>query len=406
MAEKIKILHINISDGIGGAAIAAYRLHFLMNQDKRFDSKMLVLIKKTDKDLIFHLNNFSKLYAKIPNLLNNLIGKWKKTYGSFSLALSGNNISKNKLVQQTDIIYIHWVNSGMMSWRNINQLFKLNKPIFLFCHDMWYFTGGCHVSGECTNYETNCDACLFFEKKIIQRHIKHQYFAKKHSYNQHANVDIILPSYDYFTKARTSNIIDLSRIHFIPNILDINKFVPKEDERKNSKIHILYGALGGKTNPYKGWDDFLYMAIEISNIYKDKIEFAIFGYNHSPEEINEIPFKFIDYGVITEERKIIEIYQNADVFIFPSHQESFGQTLVEAMSCGVVPISYKVGIAEYLIENEKNGYLNDLGDKNGLVTSFHKVMKSDILSLKKNARQIIHDKLSIQLLLDMHNRLL
>ena len=47
----MKILHINQSDIIGGAAIAGYRLHQgLLNQN--IDSRLLVKIIKTDSQLV------------------------------------------------------------------------------------------------------------------------------------------------------------------------------------------------------------------------------------------------------------------------------------------------------------------------------------------------------------------
>jgi hypothetical protein len=60
----MKILHINQSDIVGGAAIASYRLHQgLLSQ--AIDSKMLVELKKTKSDRIEQINRFQ--IHHIPN---------------------------------------------------------------------------------------------------------------------------------------------------------------------------------------------------------------------------------------------------------------------------------------------------------------------------------------------------
>jgi glycosyltransferase involved in cell wall biosynthesis len=405
--KKLQILHISISDASGGAAIAAYRVHSLMLENQ-FDSKMLVLIKRTQNDSVFSLNYWHLQYARFSNLFNNILCIFKINEGVFSFAVQGNNLFSNDLAKNADVIYIHWANNGMLSWGNIAKLFSLNKPVFLFCHDMWYFTGGCHHGNTCTQYTEGCIKCPFFNIKYLQRYIRKQYKKKNQTYKLNNNAKLILPSPDFYNKAKQSHIIEKSRIYFIPNILDTNKYTPKKISRSDKKqIRIIYGALGGKTNPYKGWRDFEYFATQIIKKKYDKsIEFALFGYDFSQIEINEMPFEFINYGIIYDEEKIVEMYQNSDVFIFPSNQESYGQTLIESMSCGVIPIAYNVGIANYLIKNNENGYIVDIGDKEGLVTSFNNLISNDILSLKTAVRETILNKLSTDIVMNMHRNLI
>ena len=50
------------------------------------------------------------------------------------------------LVQEADIIYIHWINGGFLTVKEIESILKLGKPTFIFLHDMWLLTGGCHYA--------------------------------------------------------------------------------------------------------------------------------------------------------------------------------------------------------------------------------------------------------------------
>ena len=67
----MKILHVNYSDGDGGAAIAVKRLHNILNQ-KKIDSYLLVSEKKyNDKKTL----NIPKNSEKIKNLIKNSLNR-------------------------------------------------------------------------------------------------------------------------------------------------------------------------------------------------------------------------------------------------------------------------------------------------------------------------------------------
>lgn len=55
-------------------------------------------------------------------------------------------------------------------------------------------------------------------------------------------------------------------------------------------------------------------------------------------------------------------YASADLFIFPSQTETFGNVLLEAMACGLVCVSFDYAAGNHLIHDGKNGYLVPLGD--------------------------------------------
>jgi len=50
-----------------------------------------------------------------------------------------------------------------------------------------------------------------------------------------------------------------------------------------------------------------------------------------------------------DKSQLIAIYQNADIFLFPTLKEHLGLVLVEAMACGLPVIARNVGgIASFL----------------------------------------------------------
>ncbi|HHX68554.1 MAG TPA: glycosyltransferase [Gallicola sp.] len=398
---KIKILHLNVSDTSGGSSIAARRLNEIMSTSPKLSSKLLVIHKNTNIDNIISASKITKLITRLSNYLNNLLCKYKIIDGSFSFGIFGSKFINKCLVEEADIIYLHWTNGGMLSLDGINKIILKNKPTVLFNHDMWYFTGGCHQSFNCKKYQTECRECPFFTNTILQNIIKKNHMKKINMFSN-KNVYLISPSELFFKMCMSSSIAIKNNIFQIANILDTDKYSPEVIISNNKKVKVLYGAMGGPKNPYKGWLDFMYFAKTVNKKYENRIEFGVFGYNFSVDELKSFNLTIQSYGIVNDEDELISIYRNHDVFLFPSNQESFGQTLFEAMSCGLVPISYEVGAAPELIDDSKNGYLVKTGDKESLVDAFDKLMSRNIGNLKQNARRKIIDNFSKDILISLH----
>ena len=56
-----------------------------------------------------------------------------------------------------------------------------------------------------------------------------------------------------------------------------------------------------------------------------------------------------------------------EVMLFPSHAEGFGMALVEAMACGLAPVSSPVGVAPQVVRDGETGRLVPIGDVSALV---------------------------------------
>lgn len=56
---------------------------------------------------------------------------------------------------------------------------------------------------------------------------------------------------------------------------------------------------------------------------------------------------------------LAQCYTNADVFVFPSKSDTFGLVMIEAMRCGCPVAAYPVTGPIDIVQNCKNGYMND-----------------------------------------------
>ena len=61
--------------------------------------------------------------------------------------------------------------------------------------------------------------------------------------------------------------------------------------------------------------------------------------------------------------ELAEIYASADIMVFPSLTETFGNTVTEALASGLVVVAYDYAAAQMHIEHEVNGLLADYGNE-------------------------------------------
>ena len=368
-----KILHITMSDDHGGAAIAAYRLHdsMLLNG---IDSKMLVVEKnRTDESIHTFYNNEIGMYFykfKLYCLGNKNYIK-KDNIGFYSNFWLGSPIKNISLINEADVIYIHWICKGVLSYKNILYLMKKGKKVIWMMHDMFPVTGGCHHSFDCVQYTNDCLDCPFWGKR---RKAYNQLKSKK-SLLRNQNLYWIAPSKWLFNCAINSSAVNNERLFLIPNQMSKNFiFLDKNFSRKalglkNEKKYILYGADGIINNPYKGFNYFLDSLKKLYSILdspKDTIEILIFGTSFNEKLKIDIPFSTTFLGEVKDERTMNLIYNSANLMVITSIAENYPLTVQESILSGTPVVGFDVGGISDIVDSLEKGKLVNPFDTNAL----------------------------------------
>jgi glycosyltransferase involved in cell wall biosynthesis len=80
-------------------------------------------------------------------------------------------------------------------------------------------------------------------------------------------------------------------------------------------------------------------------------------------------------------------YASADVFLFPSLSETFGNVTLEALASGLAVVAFDAAAAGELIRDGRNGLLVRAGDADGFVHAACTAASSDLQALRERARQ-------------------
>lgn len=144
---------------------------------------------------------------------------------------------------------------------------------------------------------------------------------------------------------------------------DLSDFEKKLKGIDFSKANLLFLA---RTEKAKG----LYEAIDAFSILKkqhSKLKFIIAGdgfeLSKAKEYVNQLGLKSeVDFTGFVSGKKKAEVYEKANLYIFPSYSEGMPNSVLEAMAFGLPVITTAVGGLTDFFENGKNGYFVDIKD--------------------------------------------
>lgn len=166
----------------------------------------------------------------------------------------------------------------------------------------------------------------------------------------------------------TSNAVDED--FRVKSLSEIDYLYDKFNISKEKKLLLYVGNL----KPHKNLETLL-KSFQIINRSRDDLELilvgkAFKGVNLHKREIDlEISEKVIHTGLVSKQ-ELVDLYNLADLFIFPSLYEGFGIPLLEAMACGTPVIAANnssipevVGMAATLFDGKNEVELSRLIDE-------------------------------------------
>lgn len=401
----MKILFINTSDSIGGAAIACHRLmHALQEQGN--EVSMLVLNKKGDDPLVTEIEpsrwgRMRKKYMFLRERLGIFLenGLSRKHLFTVSSASSGFDISRHPLVKEADILHIHWVNQGFLSLEGIHHLFALGKPVVWTMHDLWAATGICHHPRSCVRYRTSCGSCPFLGGGS-PRDLAHRVMEKKKLGWNNAGVHFVGCSEWLTAQARESSLAAGNDFSVVPNPIDTALFSPGErlEARKRLKLPadkklILFGAVIA-SDKRKGID-FLAHASQLLSDLKEDTELVMFG-QLKGGNFPEFGLRIHELGYIGDAALMADVYRAADLFVTPSLEENLPNTIMEAMACGVPCVGFKIGGIPEMITPEETGYLAAYRSAPDLANGIRYVLQHRGEKMSRRCREFVETHYSEQ----------
>lgn len=399
----MKVLHVNTTDRIGGAARGAYWLHKAL-RGKGIDSRMLVAVKTVpDDEVICNLGRFGKAAARAAWEIESVpLRFYRQTSGiPFTSGRIGSFQSRGLNDFDPDIVNLHWIVRGFLGF---NDLRRFRRPIVWTLRDMWPLTGGCHHALECERYKhtSGCHSCPVLGSHH-HRDLSHRLWQGKFRAVSAADVTIVAISRWLAQCAAESPFFKGRRIEIVHNAVDHHTFTPQPKRALRSILGIpenaqvvAFGAVDATSSKIKGFDLLRQSLRRLANSgYGTDVVCLVFGSDRPQDDRDAdlgVPTRYL--GRINDDAKLAAIYGAADVMAVPSLAEAFGKTAMEALACGTPVVSFDTSGLKDIVEHERNGYRAKCFDCEDFAAGLAWVLADQArwLSLSRRAREKVEQE--------------
>ncbi|TET69782.1 MAG: glycosyltransferase, partial [Candidatus Aminicenantes bacterium] len=348
--RSLKIAQISTVDKKGGAAKVAWMLKEGLKA-RGLGTQMFVgqkLSNDPDIKIITDPIQDSNTYYKEQGFLSYDINS------TFTL-------SSQKELLESDVAHFHNLHGNYFNPFALSVLTN-SKPSVWTLHDMQSMTGHCAYAFDCEKWQTGCGNCPDLETypPITKDRTAEMWRDKKIIYKE-SDFELIVPS-QWLKNIVKKSILKDKRVHLIYNGIDERIYRPldKHAIRKMFKIPpnaiiISFVAHGGLIDKRKGGNFILEAYKYFTAKYPNTFFICVGGTSDkAPTE------RFLQIPFLLDEKKLVQLYCAADIFLFPTLADNCPLVILEVMGCGVPIVSFNTGGVPELIEHGKIGLIAGL----------------------------------------------
>lgn len=358
---SIRVLHLSTYASNGGAARAATALDSAL-QEIGFESQLM-----TARGTQFRIAR--ALDRQLWRLQRSPIATWRSParFGSLTAA------EVNAL--SADVVNLHWVTDGFMS---IEEIGKITKPVVWSLYDMWPFCGTEHygVNSPDARWRTGYSRD---NRPADETGMDIDRWAWTRKRNRWTRINIVPASTWLEGAVQSSALMGTWSITKIPHVVDTHRFAPtgKTEARKRAALPqevplILFLASAGISDQRKGFDLLEQALVHVRSDHPDAHVVVAGPKSLGYESPSGVPI--IWQGEVHGDDALRTIYCAADLLVVPSREDNMPLTAMEAQSCGVPVVAFKIGGLPDIVINEETGFLAPPGDTEALATAISQLL--------------------------------
>jgi glycosyltransferase involved in cell wall biosynthesis len=260
-----------------------------------------------------------------------------------------------RLHRQYDLVFVSGYRIIGLSAVAVGKLF--GKPVILKADSQGEMSGGFFESGL-KNFGISTSSFMFklflgFRNAVLKK------------------ADAFSAISEEIASEWTSSGVPAHKIHLIPNGVDTNRFVPVNADQKklirrklNLPDNATIAIYTGRLVSYKGLPLLLEVWREIRSGHENSLLILAgtggLDIHNCEDKLREyvksagLKQSVLFTGAVPN---VCEFLQAADIFVFPTTNDAFPSSLIEAMACGLPAIATPVGAIKTIISHGENGLL-------------------------------------------------
>ena len=270
-----------------------------------------------------------------------------------------------------DIIHLHNIHGYYLNYPILfRYLAQAKSKVVWTLHDCWPMTGHCTHFDEigCEKWKSQCHDCPLLHagyKSLFFDRSRSNYQLKKELFTSVPDMTIVTVS-EWLKGKVEESFLKNYPVRVIRNGIDIDVFKPvTSDLRKKLQIadgKIVLLGVASAWGKGKGLDEFC----ELSK--NDSFQVVLIGVSDSVKK--RLPDSIIAIKRTTDQKELAAYYTMADVYVNPTHCDSFPTVNLEALACGTPVVTYRTGGSPEAVD-EMTGLVVDKGDFEGLVDAIN-----------------------------------
>lgn len=146
----------------------------------------------------------------------------------------------------------------------------------------------------------------------------------------------------------------------------------------------------GRLSPEKEISVLIEAYVALKKCSQKKVQFVIVGDGPDRKRLEKmLGAEDIIFTGSLSGTSLAQTYASADVFVFASQVETFGNVVLEAMASGLPVVAYDYASAQLYLKNQQTGWLSPLGATDQFIQSI--LQLPDHASLRVMGQQVMHD---------------
>ena len=281
-------------------------------------------------------------------------------------------------LQGFDLVHLHTV----ADWFNVPSWLETlpnGIGVVITLHDMWHFTGGCFLYRGCDRFIETCAPCPILKTPLNQVLARDEQRRKSQAYRSR-HVQFVANSHWLANLAERSAIVRAyGRARVIPPGIDTDVFRPQRKSQCRAELGIptdafvIAAGAASLTDTNKNIPWLLEQLAGLPELEDVLVVLAGEGTLKIPINLNVRLT-----GSVADRIKRAMLFSAADVFVSASFMETYGLTLIEAMSCGTPVVAFRTGGIPEAVP-EQGGILCDQLDADTFKMAIQKLRHSEEL---------------------------
>ena len=259
-----------------------------------------------------------------------------------------------------DLVVVGNLHGAQWPLQLLAALRELDFLTVAYMHDCYLLSGRCAYPGECLKYLTGCDSdCPTINEypPLARNEVAAAWQYRRSLFSGSDAIPVATNSQWVLEQARRSfPAFGFAKVVYLGLDCSVYRPIERNLARRllglsETEFIILFGAINFEDRRKGG-----HILRTVSEALKDRVSFLVFGENSKT-------FKSLKVtgSLVRDFRKMPLLFSAADIYLFTSLEEAFGQTVMEASACGIPVIAFNIGgVGEIAIDKNNALLLNDI----------------------------------------------